>query len=310
MNLVIWSPIIAYFSLQNLTQQQQVQKLAGFFHPSPFEALQVSDQEIANNLSKDLMDARGFIRVVPPKGACLRIKKKRIVKEYLICKTKLLSYDLHSLSESGKLVWRVYYGNSEFSTDVTWKSSYRFAQIIPAGGIGKEMGIYVPIKSCTASKGSDKDKIIIGMFDGKDITIEFPKKNKTLWEIRMEREEKKRIEIARQLELRKKGIKEDPEASSAGSDKKVSLADLISSRITKIKKVSVYDWVIMNENAREMNSSNLYRLKIPGETIGKCRYLFKNSPYDKKEGVIECTHTGDYDAILINLSCSSLFANP
>lgn len=323
MILIIWANLFSS-GFNELPNEKKVKQLSVYFSPNPEENLHIPKREVTKHINGDLLKARGFIKITPPENSCFRIRKPLKKKEHLICKEKIVSFSLASLDEQGQLVWEVYLDNSIFPTRMVWKTGYRFAQVVGAGYLNQNMGKFFPIKNCTATKEKGRDYVFVELFDKTIINLRFSKNDPSIEDLWMKKE-KKRIRLLKEQEELKKA-QEAQEGTTTSSDessvtkntastapskeqpkqkeKEKSLVGMINAGIKKIVDKPKYSWVLVSKSAKIMNSANLYVDHVSNFNVGECRYLYKNAPSSPEDGAVECTLTGDYDAIYMTLSCT------
>lgn len=314
-------------SFENLPFKDRMAVIAPFFSPRPGQQVTASAHDIANLpadagvLSQSL---KGFIAITPPKGQCLRIIKGLRGDEQLICKPRSLSFRLSDLDQSGVLRWQVFAGQMMASLPVTWHSPYRFAQIIELGMLGKKLGHFEPVTNCQLKDDGPWRRVTVDFMDGRTLNIAFHRRDKQLGTLRLgdERMANNGKVPENMVHERNAGKAQDKEhlandTANTGEKsgrreehKGKSLGAIINSHMGKGRVIRQYGWVLQHRTAREMNGSRVYFGKIGGDNIGKCRYVFKGSPLNPADGMVECSYSNDFDAILVPLTCTSHLPEP
>lgn len=323
-------------AFERLPFEQRMAVISQLFSPRPGGTVLGSAYDLANVAAGSVAQTKqikGFIKVTPPKGQCIRIIKGIRGDERLVCRPKTLSFRLGDLDQSGALRWQVFTGNSLASLPLVWQSPYRFVQIIELGAMGKKLGHYEPITGCKVRSDGPWYRATVNFLDGRLLKMNFHRADKQLRQLRLGEER-----IANNGQVPDNMVHErragtahdgehfgnDPENDVEGHAKKQgkgaeapsaaaqgkSLGAIINSHMGKGRIIRQYGWVLQSPTAREMNGSRVYLEKIAGQTVGKCRYVFKGSPVNPAEGMVECSYANDFDAILVPLSCTTHLPEP
>lgn len=335
-------------AFEKLPFKERMAVVAPWFRPRPGAMVTASAHDIANlpaNAGPASQRLKGFIRVTPPTGQCLRIIKGIRGDELLVCKPRSLSFRLSDLDQSGRLRWQVFAGQMMASLPLTWPSPYRFAQIIELGMLGKKLGHYEPIANCRLSEDGPWRRVTVDFLDGRTLNMAFHDDDVQLGKLRLGNERmanqgnvpgnmvhERRAGQALDGEhlandrantghssSSRPGAKPGSEANGNTGGKRggrrpeyegKSLGAIINSHMGKGRIIRQYGWVLQHRTAREMNGSRVYLEKIHGDTNGKCRYVFSGSPLNREDGMVECSYANDFDAILVPLACTSSLPEP
>ena len=310
-----------YPDLTPLAEKQEI--LSQYFAPPPGESIVIDFEETHNPADKDPLKRRGFIKVNPPKESCFIIKKNLRKPDQWVCKPSVINFSFADLDTKGNLTWGITTGKDDINTEITWPTSYRRAQVVPAGLYGKVMGKEVPIIKCTIRSRQPRRDIQLDLVTGESWVIRLPLYDKLVPDqppaapnlvtyvisppsdddkkADQKKEAPKKTEQENSNETKKEEKdKKGAEEKKEGED---NLAELINKRITKEEVKKKYRWILPKRGTYQMPASHFLADDAPPGQKGICRYMFKGFSWDPYSLAVECTQIDKYDSIIVIASC-------
>jgi hypothetical protein len=163
----------------------RVSALSAYFDPKPGEKAVLESpekQEIiaGQKISPDRL--RGYIRVNPPKGRCLKVEiqspdsdpqsRHDVTK---LCKPGDVVFRLGDMDEFGEINAVATTGPDDQGTRLSWATPYRVAFVIPNGIKLPAESTPLYVRGCTATKSADMGRrVFVDLFTGERWFIRFP----------------------------------------------------------------------------------------------------------------------------------------
>ena len=339
------APVLPRDFLQ-LGEEDRVAALAPIFTPSPFEDAKLDSPEEQSIIAGTAVAPdrlRGYIRVHPPKGMCVRIE--RLTQEsdpdaarpsLKICKPENVSFKLGDMDEFSELTWMVRINNQDQGTRVSWRLPHRVAFVVPYNVKIPAESNPVYIRSCTASRSEDMSRgVFVKTFGGEEWFIRFPPKdyvadpgpdvlldtgNQPLdkdgfgYREIFRRSKMREAREARRAEksgVKKPAKKPEEKLGEKSGLKQPKLGAKLVPTPTPVPKgpfqPTDFAWKISRFNTFFMNASNF----MPGGAVtpgmkGECRYTFETNGAEYPEGgLIECHGADRYAYLYLPLNCLS-----
>lgn len=297
--------------------EKRLQVLTPLFDPPLGEMARFHPNHLNKiHLMKEPFAAKGFIKVLPPPHRCLYITRPGFQKEDRVCEPKTLFFDGFQIDQRGEIEWQVITGKGDMGTPIRWPTPYRTGRFIPKGKLGEIPSQPVLIIDCQLE--AEKKKITLKIASGETWYIQFPKKDVLMPQpedrpnLYFATGKKKSPPLAEKdkkenEKAKKKGKEPPPKTGSApqteGNQKKKSALERKLANEEEKEEVT-YFWSTLPRNTFIMDSHHFYTRSQPAGGEGKCRYKYQGVPHEPAIGVIECTDTDQYDAIIAPLTCS------
>jgi hypothetical protein len=132
MNTILSTSLALLLLGDGLPLSKRHQALKPLFDPPPGELVVLDPKEVrdygpASRTKASPSKLRGHIRVKPPKGQCLTVRKSPEDGDNIICKPQNLTFTLGEIDRAGRLTWTVITGEGDFGTELSWQTPYRLA---------------------------------------------------------------------------------------------------------------------------------------------------------------------------------------
>lgn len=304
--------LLATFSLSQ-TQNEKLDYLEDLFSPKLGQLLTISSSQ-KNKYIQDHLRTKGYIYVNPKPDQCLIITTDPEKLDHRVCKRTKIPFQLKDIDSSGRISWRVSYGEADDGTIVSWQTPYRLANVVPLGELEAEnsMNENVGIYACRASESPVGRKVELELFTGEKWYVIFPEKDSLI------KEKKANPNLFVRVMTKTKDGKAATENLSSGDSGKPTitkedikrkhklLALKLSGKYKEVKKKE-YQFLLAPWDAFEMNSGGFVTSGTPMGLNGTCRYKYSEAPKDKTSGVVECYNGDEFDAVYLHMTCSSVF---
>ena len=99
-----------------MTRSEKINILSKYFDPSPSQKPLI-DFNSKRNKKIGYKKAKGYIKVLPPKGKCFNISVSKKKNERRICKPSRLYFDVSQLKKDGTFTWVIKTAPNDF--DIT-----------------------------------------------------------------------------------------------------------------------------------------------------------------------------------------------
>ena len=327
------APVKLPANFQTLGEEDRVAALAPIFKPSPFEPAVLNSpeqQKIIAGIDVPPERLQGYIRVVPPKGTCIKIE--RLTQEsdpasvrppVKVCKPEDVPFRLGEMDEFSELTWIVRVNQMDQGTRVSWRLPYRIAFVVPYAVKLPVEPVPVYIRSCEASQSGEMGRrVFVNTFSGERWFIRFPPKdyvadpgadfNLDTGDQPLQkngfgfRESRRRSKMLEEREARKNPNKTVEKKVDAKPKKGAKLVPTPTPEPSKGPfQPTDFGWKISRFNAFYMNASNFMPdgAVTPGMK-GDCRYTYETSGADYPEGgLIECHGPDRFSYVYLPLNC-------
>jgi hypothetical protein len=110
------------------------------FDPAPGELARLDARELRIEGKKHPFAVRGYVRVTPPAGECLIIRRSEDSPDARVCRAQDVSFTGADLDDGGRFHWLVSVGKGDFGTKLTWPTPHRVARVMEALPPSKPLG--------------------------------------------------------------------------------------------------------------------------------------------------------------------------
>jgi hypothetical protein len=303
--------------------------LRPLFDPPPGELVKLDPKEVrdfgpGSRTKVSPSKLRGYIRVRPPKGQCLTLRKSPEDEDLTVCKAKDLVFTLGEIDRAGRLSWTVITGEGDFGTELSWRTPYRLAIVERMDTLPEDPPTYLFIDRCEVdSKTPLGRRVKISFFSGEEWTLRLPPEDDLL----PQPDPVPNLYIARGKP--KGGIPADGAGKPAEGDKpkaeehgtKEVHGDGHSGEKNKPKGESISEPAkAMQREEEQFEDRKSWSLpmrdsyKVDGSMFsdgialkhgaqGVCRYRYDGPDDDPDVGRMECHDVGGYRMIFAPLTC-------
>lgn len=168
-----------------LDEGGRIGALAPYFSPSPFESLKLDSPETQDIIAGQKVSPdrlRGYIRVTPPPGRCLRFTilspdsdPESSKPRDEICKPRDVMFRLGDMDEFGEITVIVSTGKDDQGTRIAWPLPYRVAFVIPNGIKLPAESTPLYVRGCTATKSEEMGRrVFVDLFSGERWFVRLP----------------------------------------------------------------------------------------------------------------------------------------
>lgn len=168
-----------------MNEGDRVAALSPYFNPPPGEKAVLDSPETQAIIAGEKISPerlRGFLKVNPPKGRCIKVAIQSPDSDpqsrqphSKICKPGEVAFRLGDMDEFGEITAIATTGPDDQGTRLTWTTPYRVAFVIPNGIKLPAESTPVHIRSCTATKSAEMGRrVFVELFSGERWFIRFP----------------------------------------------------------------------------------------------------------------------------------------
>ena len=267
--------------------------LKAFFTPAGKSRVHLDPRELNQERKRThFHELRGWIRVTPPGGACLIIRKKTHIEDIRVCKPKNISFSLKDIEPDGRILWDIKTGPLDFGTYMWWQTPYLVGKYVSHSmpWPGPSAAFY--LSSCSLRHEGEERILDLNLIPENRISIRFPR-----IEVPAPQPEQAIPRLYIQHRSHTSGlIKADKgKSGSQRPDPDQAVEHKNSNAIRS-------DW--------QLHPRGSYRLEgrrvLTGQTgggPGKCRYRYSGYEYHPEFAAIECHRIGDYKWLYLPLPC-------
>ena len=180
MNTLVSSSLALLLLRDGVPLSKRHETLKPLFDPPPGELVKLDPKEVrdfgpASPTKVSPSKLRGHIRVRPPKGQCLTVRKSPEDDDMVVCKPKDLTFTLGEIDRAGRLTWTVITGEGDFGTELFWQTPYRLAIVERMDTPPEDPPSYLFIDRCQVDdKTVLSRRVKIQFFSGEEWTLRLP----------------------------------------------------------------------------------------------------------------------------------------
>ncbi len=272
---------------------ERIKKVAPYFDPPVGQNVSIETEPALpiKAIEKDI----GYIRIAPPAGTCIVVKRSEKLRDVKICKPHVLSFKYEDLDLQGYLRWLVFEKENDMGIPIAWPSPYRFGKYIDAF----DTTTLVPfiLRSCDITHNGDGSrKIRLTLAGGVGWSVDFPKTDALVPQPKQDKPNLYvqsgiavggfvKVETQAQKEAREKSYNPDLDIQDESNP------DFIKT-----------PWQIHPRNSYYMNGANFKtddRPPLLKKTV--CRYRYPES--SQQDAEFECRNIYKFRWLYMHLAC-------